>query len=138
MTPTQPNIIVCDIDGTVAHMNDRSPYDWSRVGEDSIDDTVRDLLLRYYDTTSIVYVSGRDESCKDITKEWMAKHDVPLGQLFMRKKGDNRKDTEVKREIYKRHLKDYNILFVLDDRNQVVKMWREEGLKVFQVAEGDF
>ena len=27
---------------------------------------------------------------------------------------------------------------VLDDRNQVVKMWRENGLTCLQVAEGDF
>lgn len=29
-------------------------------------------------------------------------------------------------------------LGVFDDRRQVVRMWRELGLTVFQVAEGDF
>ena len=32
----------------------------------------------------------------------------------------------------------YNVHFVLDDRQQVVDMWRSLGLTVFQVAEGDF
>lgn len=30
------------------------------------------------------------------------------------------------------------ILCVLDDRNKVVKMWRELGLTCLQMAEGDF
>ena len=57
----------------------------------------------------------------------------------MRPKGDNRPDTEVKREIYEREIRDkYNVLLVIDDRNSVVQQWREMGLPCFQVAEGDF
>lgn len=57
----------------------------------------------------------------------------------MRPEGDERKDSIVKQEIYEKYIKDrYNVRFVLDDRNQVVDMWREVGLKVLQVAPGDF
>jgi hypothetical protein len=31
-----------------------------------------------------------------------------------------------------------NVFAVFDDRQQVVDMWRDNGLTVFQVAEGDF
>jgi len=31
-----------------------------------------------------------------------------------------------------------NIAMVFDDRNQVVDMWRQNGLTTFQVADGDF
>lgn len=50
------------------------------------------------------------------------------------------KDDIVKFELFKEHVEPvFNIKFVLDDRNQVVDMWRNElGLKVLQVAEGDF
>ena len=52
---------------------------------------------------------------------------------------DSRKDSIVKQEIYEMCIKDkYNVLFVLDDRDQVVNMWREQGLKCLQVAEGNF
>jgi hypothetical protein len=57
----------------------------------------------------------------------------------MRKYGDFRQDSIVKREIYERFIApDYDILCVLDDRNSVVSMWREIGLTCLQVAEGDF
>jgi len=57
----------------------------------------------------------------------------------MRSQGDTRPDEIVKREIYEEHIKPlYNVDFVLDDRNKVVKMWRSLGLKVLQVAEGNF
>ena len=57
----------------------------------------------------------------------------------MRKTGDNRKDCVVKREIFDAEIKDkYYIKFILDDRNQVVDMWRKMGLTCLQVADGDF
>lgn len=56
----------------------------------------------------------------------------------MRKEDDNRKDSQVKYEILLDLAKEKNILAVFDDRNQVVKMWREAGLRCFQVADGNF
>jgi hypothetical protein len=57
----------------------------------------------------------------------------------MRKHNDNRKDSIIKQEIYDNYIKDkYNVLFVYDDRNQVVNQWRKNKLKVFQVEDGNF
>jgi hypothetical protein len=56
----------------------------------------------------------------------------------MRKTGDTRNDTIVKREILDELIKKYCIKFVLDDRDRVVKMFRESWIKVLQVAEGNF
>ena len=57
----------------------------------------------------------------------------------MRKDGDYRPDTVVKKEIYEREIKDkYEVLFAIDDRTQVVKTWRELGLTCLQCANGDF
>ena len=57
----------------------------------------------------------------------------------MRAAGDNRKDAIVKRELYQRAVAGvYSIAFVLDDRNQVVDMWRKDlGLPCFQVNYGN-
>lgn len=130
--------IICDIDGTLAHMGDRSPYDWHKVGIDTVDQVIIDLLRRY-DNRTIILVSGRDEVCRKETVEWLNENQVPFNHLFMRAYNDNRKDNIVKQEIYKRDIKDkFTIEFVLDDRNQVVKMWRDNGLKCLQVAEGNF
>jgi hypothetical protein len=57
----------------------------------------------------------------------------------MRKADDYRKDSIIKKEIYDNDIfPRYNVLFVYDDRNQVVEMWRGLGVKVFQVELGNF
>lgn len=138
--PKLPTIILCDIDGTVAHMGARSPFDWKKVSEDTIDKTIGGLLLLIETKVKIVFMSGRDAVCRPETEAWLAKHDLKYEALYMRAENDNRKDNIIKRELYEQHIAGkYNVLFVLDDRNQVVDMWRNElGLKVLQVAEGDF
>lgn len=139
--PALPEAILCDLDGTLCHMNGRGPYDWTRVGEDKIDEEVQRLLLAVSSdaTTEIIFISGRDGSCYDETRAWLEQNDWLHQNLYMRTAGDNRKDFIVKRELYEKYIKgQYNVRFVLDDRRQVVDMWRSLGLKVLQVAEGDF
>lgn len=142
-----PNCIIVDIDGTLAHMNGRSPYDYSKVGTDIVDENVRDVVLRYYSRdvmmeipdTYIIIVSGREDACRAETEKWLQDNRIPYDEFYMRQTGDNRNDAIVKKEIYEEFIKPrFNVRFVLDDRDRVVKMWREEGLKVLQVAEGDF
>ena len=56
----------------------------------------------------------------------------------MRPKDDYRKDNIIKKEILDKIRSQYNVLFAYDDRNQVVDMLRENGIKVFQVEDGNF
>ncbi len=137
--PELPNAIIVDIDGTLAHMTDRSPYDYSKVSTDSVDIVIKDILIRYSHAYNIIVVSGRKDECKIETLNWLDEYGIPFQEVHMRKTKDNRADYIVKKELYEEHIKGkYNVLFVLDDRDQVVRMWREEGLKCLQVAEGNF
>lgn len=147
INPDLPNCIVVDIDGTLAHMNGRSPYDHTKVSEDIVDENVRDVVNRYADidpntglrSTYVVVVSGRKDICRPETIEWLQDNQVIFDEIHMRKTDDDREDSIIKQEIYEQYIKPrYNVRFVLDDRDRVVKMWREQGLKVLQVAEGDF
>lgn len=141
-----PTCIIVDIDGTLAHMNGRSPYDYSKVYTDIVDHNVLEVVKRYYErsadltpNTYVIIVSGRDDGCRVETERWLEDNQIPYDELHMRKHDDNRDDRIVKKEIYEEWIKPrFNVRFVLDDRDRVVKMWREEGLKVLQVAEGDF
>jgi hypothetical protein len=64
---------------------------------------------------------------------------VPYDALFMRPAGDSRKDSIVKRELFDRHVAGrWAVRGVIDDRRQVVEMWRAMGLMCAQVAPGDF
>ena len=75
----------------------------------------------------------------DETKQWLEDNSIRYDQLLMRGTGDNSPDIIVKKAIFDVYIKDnYNIEFVLDDRNQVVEMWRSLGLKCLQVQDGDF
>lgn len=134
--------VLVDIDGTLAiRTGDRSPFDWSRVGEDDPNPPVIELvqIIRAAGQHRIILMSGRDESCRTQTEMWLDAQQVPFDELYMRPEKDNRKDSIVKEELYRKHVDGrYDVAFIVDDRNQVVAMWRSLGLSCFQVAEGDF
>lgn len=133
--------IICDIDGTLAHMQDRDPYDYDKVDTDIVDKTIKNILRVFYSNGdyAILIVSGREDTCKHKTIRWLSDNRISYDKLFMRKHNDNRPDEVIKKEIYDEYIEDeYDVEFILDDRNKVVKMWRDLGLKCLQVAEGDF
>jgi predicted kinase len=139
-TQELPYAIIVDIDGTLAHMGDRSPYDWDRVGEDSVDEGVRSIINSADPEDWIIVMSGRDGSSELRTLEWIIKNDIRYDILLMRDPGDMRPDWIVKNEIFQEYVAGaYRIRYVLDDRDQVVHLWRDKlGLPTYQVAEGDF
>jgi predicted kinase len=137
-----PHAIICDLDGTLCHLNGRNPYDASTCGQDLVNTPVKNLILTYSDQYKILFVSGRSAEFRQQTRKWLTDN---LGDfttdcaLLMRPEGDSRKDSIMKKELYVECVKDkYYVEFVLDDRNQVVDMWRELGLTCFQVAPGNF
>ncbi|MEU8407512.1 AAA family ATPase [Micromonospora sp. NPDC048842] len=136
-----PEIVLVDIDGTVALAVSRSPYDMTRVGQDQPNTAVIAAVRAMHAAgDGVVFCSGRDASARAATEAWLARHvRVPYLGLHLRAIGDSRKDSIVKREIYDREIRDrYRVAGVFDDRVQVVQMWRSLGLTVFQVADGDF
>ncbi len=136
-----PDAVLVDIDGTVALMTGRSPYDYRRVAEDAPNEpvvaAVRAMSAAGY---RVVYCTGREDSCRVATEAWLAEHvGVPYDALHMRRTGDRRRDALVKREIFDAEVRHrYRVVCVFDDRRQVVAMWRDLGLTVMHVAEGDF
>jgi predicted kinase len=142
--PALKSCVVVDIDGTVAKMNGRYAFDWDKVDQDLPKVEIIKLVKNLKDSGSeIIFFSGRDEVSKSKTVEWICLHfgwDTTDFQIFMRPQNDQRKDSIVKFEMYNQFLKDkYFIEFILDDRNQVVDMWRRKlGLTCLQVDYGDF
>lgn len=140
-----PDCIICDLDGTLAHRAEgadgtyRGPYEYDKVIYDEVDEVVSDILTCYSVSIDIIIVTGRSDNCRDVTKKWLKENEIEYHDLLMRKSKDNREDSIVKKELYEEHIRDkYNVLFVMDDRDSVVKMWRGEGLKCLQVADGNF
>ena len=145
--------IVCDLDGTLCDISHRTHWvqvpsgvrkNWdaffSEVPNDTPNQPVLDLLYMVNEYSHIIFCSGRPERCRADTVEWLEKYYFVEGayKLYMRQDGDFRRDDVVKQEILDKHIDKERVKFVLDDRDQVVDMWRRNGLTCLQVAEGDF
>lgn len=132
--------IIVDVDGTIAIKGDRSPFDWDRVGEDAPNKPVVNLVKVLAQAGYIIiFVSGRDEVCRFETKQWIEKH-IPLKSyyLHMRKEGDMRKDSIIKKEIFDDHIRDnFYVELVLDDRLSICRLWNEMGLTLLRVGDPD-
>ena len=136
-----PRAIVFDIDGTLAHMKGRSPYDMSKVGEDELDLAVFGVLFNAYRVDyKIIVCTGRDggPEGRQNTIKWLNNNFVYYDEFHMRPEGSHEKDYVVKERMWRDLVTRYNIVAMYDDRNQVVDHARKLGFKVFQVAEGDF
>lgn len=139
--PELPKAIICDLDGTLCLMNGRNPFDASKCDEDLLNEPVANVLRNYKKLGyAILLVSGREDRFKEPTLRFLEKHTIVFDDLIMRKSKDNTKDSIIKTEIYNSFIKEnYFVEFVLDDRNQVVDMWRKDlKLPCFQVYYGDF
>jgi|TARA_Y100000015_G_C2339680_1_gene65304 hypothetical protein len=108
------------------------------------------------DGFKIVIFSGRNDRGFHATKDWLKIHNVPFDLLVLRP--DKFKDESwpiadgnpatgemrfMPDEILKKKMLDTfvdidDVFLVVDDRDKVVKMWRDLGLNTFQVAPGNF
>ena len=138
---TLPAAILCDLDGTLAILHDRSPFDAKRCETDLLNIPIAEILKTYHQKgVKIILMSGREDNARIQTMNWLSYNRIPYNALYMRASGDMRKDAVVKKELYEKHIKgQFFVQFVLDDRNQVVDLWRLElGLPCLQVNYGDF
>lgn len=138
-----PNLAPCvifDIDGTLAHMVLRNPYDWNRVGEDTVDGPTVSLLkdLHAARSTKIVICTGRDGVCLPETEQWLKDNYIPYDGIFIRPAGDQRPDWQVKEEMWRKITQVFYIDYMVDDRQQVVRRARALGLKVMNVEYNNF
>lgn len=141
-------VFVFDIDGTIADNSVRArhlkkePKDWDAYKAESMGDKaighMRELMSDI-PSDRVVFCTGRSEYEREATTTWLLMNDFPVGNLYMRKEGDHRPDHIIKRELLDQIRADgFEPIMVFDDRNSVVKMWREAGVPCAQVAEGDF
>lgn len=140
-------IIVFDIDGTLSLVGtrkeclERNPKNWDefydRCDEDAPNVPILNLLYPL-SICQIYLVTGRRESCRTKTMNWLTKMNVVdcVDKLIMRPDGDFRHDTILKPELIQPF--QHQIITIFEDRDSMVKKWREMGLSCCQVAEGNF
>lgn len=138
-----PSAIIVDVDGTVARMNGRGPFEEDKVFSDLPIQPIIDLVTTLRPTVDeVIWMSGRTDGCRFDTTGWLASHvgNSTWDPVFMRKAGDTRPDFITKAELFDTHVRDnYNVKLVVDDRASVIDMWRNQlGITTLQVADGDF
>jgi phosphoglycolate phosphatase-like HAD superfamily hydrolase len=142
---------IFDLDGTLADLSHRihhiqtTPKDWPAFFAGVKDDTPIEHVVNLYHIIAcqadVIFVSGRSDACRDGTVWWLAKHGFTIhaNGLYMRKEGDHRPDYRVKYDLLQQLKADgWNPLMAFDDRDQVVNMWRLNGIPCAQVAPGSF
>ncbi|EJG0973058.1 hypothetical protein ACWOYF_001415 [Vibrio parahaemolyticus] len=146
--------VIVDLDGTLALNKHRSHFvnksdgkkpDWISYFEACDKDLPHVPVIESVNALKkqgyrIHIFSARGDIVRDKTVEWLALYGVMYDKLTMREMDTYTPDEILKRfwllDFYPNYKED--ILCVFDDRDKVVKMWRELGLVCFQVAEGNF
>lgn len=150
---------IFDLDGTLADLTHRlhhimtpgKPKDWDSFfdGHTVLKDTPILHMVKLYELVrygdgpwtyhKTIIVSGRSDVCRRATEDWLDLCDIKYDALYMRKAGDRRPDYLVKYDLLQQLKADgWDPIMAFDDRDQVVKMWRENGIPCAQVAPGDF
>jgi len=144
--------VIFDLDGTLANIDKRrtlatknGKMNWNVFfNPDNIDlDTPNQAVINManilYSQDYIIYIlSGRSDKTYQATIAWLDKHKVNYDLLIMRPQNQlYKKDSDLKQSWLDTIGKD-RVSMVFDDRQQVVDMWRQNGLPTFQVADGDF
>ena len=136
-----PKAVICDLDGTLSLLNGRDPYNAATCDNDLLNEPVAAALkMAKQQGYQVILLSGREDKFREPTVRFLDKHQIGYDLLLMRTSNDFRKDNIIKRELFEGEIQGkYFVEFLLDDRNQVVDMWRKDlHLPCFQVNYGDF
>ena len=150
-------VIIFDIDGTICNCEkrrkaamggkafDKKGFNWAVFFDEDfiIKDKIFKQTAQMYDLLKykydVYFLTGREDRFRELTEKWFKKHKITgYKALYMRTTGDYRPDTEIKKELFDKHFKKKDIFLLFDDRDCMVKLWRDMGMTCFQVAEGEF
>ena len=146
-------IVIFDLDGTLALIDkrralatkDNGKMDWDVFfNSDNIDlDIPNDVVVSMVDMLNkqgytIMILSGRSDVTYQATIDWLNKHDIWFDHLVMRPQNHLYMPDNDLKQMWLDSIGKDTVAMVFDDRNQVVDMWRKNGLTTFQVADGDF
>ena len=146
-------IVIFDLDGTLAlidsrrelSIKDNGKMDWDVFFNPkfiSLDDPNQPVIdianMLHSQGYTIMILSGRSDVTEEATMDWLADNNVPDSTIWMRPQEHLYMADNDLKQMWLNEIGVDNVAMVFDDRNQVVDMWRSNGLTTFQVADGDF
>lgn len=143
---SKPYCLVVDMDSTLCFNTTKRPWYGEGAAEGMINDIPNMGVLRLVEqwvkpgpaaySHNLIIATGRDTSQEEVTKQWLAKHNIYPQEFYFRKQGDYRKGVEVKKEQIEKILEKYNVVAIIDDCEPIVQMYRDMGLTVLQPNKG--
>lgn len=143
----KPKAFIFDIDGTLsdhshrinhAHNKDWEKYNSLHILDNPIVDVCRlvDNLRKEY---HIIFLTGRPAKYLEPTVSWLdlnvfGGRKLPC-HLIMRQEGNFKKSSEFKKDEYLKIKKHYDIIGAFDDNEEVVQMFRQQGVTCFALPD---
>jgi predicted kinase len=142
----RPPAVIVDLDGTLTsaawrehHLTGRRkdwPSFFAGMGRDAPVGPLVDLVGWVANHAAVVLLTGRPADHEPVIRRWLADHAVTYDLLLMRRDGDRRPDTVVKRERYLHDIRPrYDVRLAIDDRPGVIEMWRDAGVYVLTAVD---
>ena len=141
---------IFDLDSTLANCDSRrhyllqEPQDWDGWYREVSEDLPNHDIIQFTKIARIlgfkIFVcTGRLEKAREASERWLRKNEVQFDGLYMRPADDFREDELVKKDMLDDIIENGNVpTLVFEDRDRVVKMWRDNGIRCLQVDYGDF
>lgn len=142
--------IIVDLDGTLANSQHVGQYTdaggkvnweaWMRSNQfASVNEWCRSIVQAHVALgTKVIFLTARtgDSHGWEITDGWLKTNGFSGYELYMRKEGDFRPDTTIKSEVWSMDIAPYyDVLFAIDDKKQVIDMWRNFGVPALHCAD---
>jgi len=144
------SVVIFDIDGTLSctrhrqkHVDgEKKDFDkfYSLMHLDPVRPEIAHLAEMYDDLNfKIVLCTGRPEKYREVTIAWLDKFGIMHDTLMMRPDDQPfEQDYKIKAAMLEEIEKTDTVHLAIEDRNQVVRMWRDHSISCLQCADGDF
>ena len=108
-------------------------HDLELVKQDKPNLPMIDLAKRYKkEGFKVVILTGRPESIREVTENWLHEYGVEYDELYMRNKSEHYIKAPVfKKGIYQIYLED--VFCAYDDDEEIIQMWNSLGIPAFKV-----
>ena len=144
MNDQKKNIVICDIDGTVANNDHRQHLlknfkDWDKFfSQLHLDKPIYEIINKVIELNKkgkkIIFITGRPEKYREQTLKWLENFFNFNFDLIMRSDDDLRSKVLIKEELFKLHFQQNEVFIVFENDQDLLNLWKKLDLNVFEVS----